>query len=321
MGIVGIESVTYGVLNLSLCKRYFEDWGLRLVKDHPQEAELACLNDSRIRLIPSDTPGVPAGVERDPTIREVVWGVQTSDDLETLSKSLSRFSKVSRSLHGFSTTDPNGLTISFRVSSKKDVPPSDTEFNTWGSTRRIDRPSPVYDRATPADIAHVVFHTQKIAEVERWYTQGLGFHLTDRYPGRGIFLRCSARGGHHNIFFIQMDNKNPKLDHLAFTVRDIHEIFGGGIHFGRKGWQTELGPGRHPISSAYFWYFQCPAGGKTEYTGDEDYFSENWKARDFEPSPQNFAEWASNGDVDIQRRKGGSVAAAEANAASIKAAS
>ena len=42
------------------------------------------------------------------------------------------------------------------------------------------------------------------------------------------------------------------LNHVAYTVRDIHEVLGGGLHISRQGWKTQLGPGRHPISSAYF---------------------------------------------------------------------
>ncbi|MET5116780.1 glyoxalase, partial [Burkholderia pseudomallei] len=60
------------------------------------------------------------------------------------------------------------------------------------------------------------------------------------------------------------------LNHVAFTVRDIHEGFGGGMHVSRCGWRTQLGPGRHPGSSAYFWYFRNPAGGLSEDYADED---------------------------------------------------
>ena len=93
------------------------------------------------------------------------------------------------------------------------------------------------------------------------------------------------------------------LNHVAFTVRDIHEVFGGGLAFSAKGHETQLGPGRHPISSAYFWYFRCPAGGLVEYYADEDQLTEAWKARDFEPGPTVFAEWAIDGGIDGRTRR------------------
>ncbi len=88
------------------------------------------------------------------------------------------------------------------------------------------------------------------------------------------------------------------LNHVAFTVRDIHEVFGGGMNFSRCGWETDLGPGRHPVSSAYFWYFRCPAGAMTEYYANEDQLTPAWKARDMEFKPENFAEWAIAGGLD-----------------------
>ncbi len=70
-----------------------------------------------------------------------------------------------------------------------------------------------------------------------------------------------------------------------------------------KGWSTELGPGRHPISSAYFWYFQSPFGGALEYYADDDFCTEAWEAVDFERSPTNFAEWAIAGGIDGNTRR------------------
>lgn len=321
MSITGIEQITYGVLDLPLCKRYFEDWGLRVVSETGDEAVLTCLNQSRVRLVSSGAANaMPAGIDADPTIREVMWGVSTQQDLERIRTSLSRITKIKTEGNELTAIDPNGLTVRFRQSAKVTVPASTTEYNTWGNIRRVDKPSPVYERAIPIEIDHVVFRTPRIAEVERWYTEGLGFQVTDRYPGRGVFMRCMPDASHHDIFLIHTEEQTPGLDHVAFCVNDIHEIFGGGIHFSRKGWKTELGPGRHPISSAYFWYFKCPAGGKTEYAADEDYFSPAWKAREFQPSPKNFAEWASTGDIDILNRKAAAVATAEAKANEAKAA-
>ena len=74
----------------------------------------------------------------------------------------------------------------------------------------------------------------------------------------------------------------------------------------RCGWETQLGPGRHPISSAYFWYFRNPAGGLIEYYADEDELTADWQPREFEPGPTVFAEWAIDGGIDgnTRRQKG-----------------
>jgi len=79
--------------------------------------------------------------------------------------------------------------------------------------------------------------------------------------------------------------------------------FGGGLNISRHGWTTEIGPGRHPISSAFFWYVKCPAGGLAEYYADEDYVTPAWKPRELTPSPEMFAEWAITGGIDGNSRR------------------
>src|SRR5262249_8483402 len=177
-----------------------------------------------------------------------------------------------------------------------------TPVNAPGAPARIDQAGPIYDRATPIWIGHVVLFVSDLAATADFYQGQLGFVLSDRYPDHAVFLRCQPNGGHHNLFLLQGPGK-PGLNHVAFTVRDIHEVFGGGLAMSRKGWETELGPGRHPISGAYFWYFKCPCGGLAEYYADEDFLTERWRPRDFERSLENFTEWAIKGGIDGNTRR------------------
>jgi catechol-2,3-dioxygenase len=200
-------------------------------------------------------------------------------------------------------TDPNGLAVRFQVTRKRAVELASAGFNTWSRKERVNQASPAYERATPVEVGHVVFFVKDVAACERFYVEHFGFIASDRYPGRGAFLRCAADGGHHDLFMLQRPDAKPGLNHVAFTVRDIHEVFGGGMHISRCGWQTQLGPGRHPISSAYFWYFQNPAGGLIEYYADEDQLTADWQPREFEPGPTVFAEWAIDGGIDGNTRR------------------
>ena len=151
--------------------------------------------------------------------------------------------------------------------------------------------------------------------MERFYVQRLGFLVSDRYPDRGLFLRWAPEGGHHDLFVLQTPASKPGVNHVAFAVRDLYEVFGGGLHISRCGWTTEIGPGRHPISSAFFWYVKCPAGGLAEYYADEDYVTPAWQPRELTPSPENFAEWAITGGIDGTTRRQASGPALEAGTA------
>jgi catechol-2,3-dioxygenase len=295
--IEGIDRITYGVEDLAACQRFFLDWGLKLVREHAAGLDFESLNGCELLVRKSDDPSLPPAVEAGSTLREVIWGIRGEAGLAALG------TRGLRERDGMLVgVDPNGIGLGFRITRKRAVDVAGTPANVWGHAARIDQPSPVYERAEPVEVGHVVFFTDALDETTEFY-QALGFHLSDRYPGRGHFLRCSARGGHHDLFLLQTPEAKRGLNHVAFTVRDLHEVIGGGLHMSRCGWETQLGPGRHPISSALFWYFKSPAGALVEYYADEDVLTENWQPRDFQPSPTMFAEWAIAGGIDGNTRR------------------
>ena len=194
------------------------------------------------------------------------------------------------------------MTLSFRLSRRRLVKSEPTPVNAPGSPSRIDRRSPVYDRARPIQIGHVVAFAADYKAMRNFYTEGLGFVISDEYPGHGAFMRCRTIGEHHNMFILNRPGR-PGVNHVAFTVTDIHEVIGGGIAMSKKGWKTEIGPGRHPISSAYFWYFENPLAAPLEYYADDDYCTDAWQAGAFDRKPELFAEWAIIGGIDGETRR------------------
>jgi len=304
MSILGIERITYGVADLAACRRFFLDWGLALVGESEGALDFETLNGCEVRVRHMDDVTLPPAFESGPTLREVVWGVESTADLERLRSTLGADATWSDPESALRATDPNGLTIAFRVTCKRSVDVTGVPINAWGVPGRgINRRSTIYERAEPIEVGHVVFFTDRLVEVERFYVERLGFRVSDRYPGRAVFLRCAEEGGHHDLFLLQPPAPKRGLNHVAFTVRDIHEVFGGGMHISRCGWETEIGPGRHPISSAYFWYVKNPAGALAEYYSDEDQLDGSWEPQDFQQSPEAFAEWAVVGGIDGKSRR------------------
>ncbi len=313
-GIEGIDAITYSTEAWDESAKFFADWGLKKVSHSDTLQEWETLNGARVSVRRTGDATLPPPIEAGPTLREVVWGVRSDAQLDALATALATVPgfKDQRSTHGtVQALDPHGLQIVFQKSAKRSIDVKGVATNTWDDVRRIDKPSPIYDSAQPIEIGHVVLFTDKLDAAEAFYAS-LGFTTSDRYPGRGIFMRCSVDGGHHDIFLLQLPGKPSGLNHVAFTVRDIHEVFGGGLNMSRKGWKTQLGPGKHPISSAFFWYFENPCGGLIEYNADEDHLTDNWAARDFEPSPTAFAEWAIDGGIDGFTRRQPKVAASGA---------
>jgi catechol 2,3-dioxygenase-like lactoylglutathione lyase family enzyme len=305
MNILGIEEITFGAADLATCERFFRDWGLRLIDSSAKLLQFECLNGCGVRVAHSDTPGLPVGTEPDPTLREVVWGVADAGALAHWRAQLRGAAGFADHGDSVACVDPNGLAIRLRVTQKRAVQVTCAQTNTWGQHQRIDAPSPAYDCAEPIEVGHVVMFVTDIEATTAFYVDRLGFVLSDRYPGRGHFLRCAAEAGHHDLFLLQLPQAKAGLNHVAFTVRDLHEVVGGGLHMSRQGWQTEIGPGKHPISSALFWYVKSPAGALVEYYTDEDQLTGAWQPRDFVPGPTAFAEWAVTGGIDGKTRRQG----------------
>lgn len=311
MSVLGIDEISYGADDLAACRQFFLDWGLSLAEEQADRLVFETLNGCRVIVAATSHPDLPPAIEPGPTLREVVWGVESEADLALYADRI-------RALPGFvqgngriGCTDPNGLAVRLQLTQKRDVQMQSAEYNTWDRKGRINQASPAYERAQPIEVGHVVFFVKDVQACERFYVVNFGFAASDRYPERGAFLRTAPDGGHHDIFLLQRPDKHAGLNHVAFTVRDIHEVFGGGMHISRCGWDTQLGPGRHPVSSAYFWYFKNPAGALVEYYADEDQLTADWQPREFEPGPTVFAEWAIDGGIDGNTRRQKGVGAAD----------
>ncbi len=297
MGLSGIDAVVFGVPDMKEAKRFLNDWGVEPVAEADDRLVYRTRDGAEVIVRPHDAPDLPPPIEPGKTVREVIWGAASKQELEASLAPL-------RSLESFRTgpdglprvTDPNGLSLAFRVSQRTAVSVTPTQPNAPGAPGRVNQRSPIHDRARPINIGHIVVFASDFAAMRAFYTGPLGFTISDEYPGHGVFMRCQRVGAHHNLFVLNRPGK-PGINHVAFTVTDIHEVIGGGIAMSKKGWKTEIGPGRHPISSAYFWYFENPLAAPLEYYADEDYCTEDWQPGAFERKPELFAEWAIVGGI------------------------
>jgi catechol-2,3-dioxygenase len=291
MAITGIASVLFGAKDMDKAQRFYSDWGLKKVSGGKGGATFETAVGSTIVVKPEDAKSLPAPLSPDGGFREVTFGLPSQRELDALAKRLGNGSSVRRDRDGtIHTADPNGIGLAFKVWKPRAVKARRAPVNDIGKRERIDKPSVMYDRGRPLRMGHVVFQMPEIVEAEKFYRDRLGFRLSDRYAdGRAVFLRYAPASDHHNMLFIKSEAGRKELHHIAFEVRDVHEVFGGGLAMSKKAWATSVGPGRHPISSAYFWYFINPCGGAFEYFADSDYVTDKWKPSVFKDS--RFSEW------------------------------
>tara|TARA_R110002126_G_scaffold10615_39_gene48994 strand:+ start:1348 stop:2286 length:939 start_codon:yes stop_codon:yes gene_type:complete len=291
----GIEKVTYGVTDLDKARAFWTDFGLTPVENADGHMEFGARNGASVVIRAADDPSLPppVGADVDATVREAMFGVKSKDDLQALAAALSRDGDVREDADGsIHSVDPVGFGLAFRVRQTKPVEAPEQEINVPGRPTRINKRAEMVPKAKPYEMSHIVYMTDDLENQKNFYVEKLGFKLTDAYPGRGYFLRGSDSHNHHNLFLLDPGIGKRGFHHLAFEVGTIHELFGGGNNMTRNGWDTMIGPGRHPISSCYFWYFKNPCGGAAEYDFDSDVVDDNWVANDWESTPENFAEWS-----------------------------
>lgn len=303
--ITGIEVLKFGVESREEAKTFLADFGLTATSTDIDGTDLyQTQNGCKIYLFDITDERLPEAIEAGSTLRVVTWGVEKDQDLEALKEKLAAEPKFTATENKVQCLDPNGMTIVFEKTITKEVPQARTEgINQFGNVQRVNAASPVYEKAEPVDIGHVVFFTPDLKTTQAFYIEKLGFYLSDAYTNRGAFLRCRGEGFHHDLFLLSIPNKPAGLNHVAFIVRDIHEVIGGGLSMNRQQWSTFIGPGRHPISSAYFWYVNSPLGGAFEYYTNDDYLTEEWQPREEEHRLELFTEWAIEGGLDHETRR------------------
>ena len=120
-----------------------------------------------------------------------------------------------------------------------------------------------------AKIGHVVMHCRDIERTVKFYTEILGFKVSDVYPnemvpGGMVFMRCSH--DHHGVGFVGcMDepSQHIELNHLAFEVATIDEVLRAREYLEEKGIPIDF-EGRRRAGSQVAIEFHDPDGHRLE---------------------------------------------------------
>lgn len=290
----GVDGVRFAVQNLDDACRFARDWGLKVMASSDPEVQLfRAVDGSEVQVVQADeTRPETTPIGGGSGLCQMIWGVEDRATLDELAAELRKDRSAEFDADGvLHSIDDLGIRLSFRVTRRQHQTYDATRYNSPGNAERLNRRAPRYTAATPQEISHVAIGVDDAGEAVKFYIERLGFIISDRYANRGIFMRCTPAGNHHHVFFMNARVPGTRFNHLAFKVRDIHEVIGGGQHMDGLGWQTFAGPGRHIISSACFWYFLSPFGGSWEYAADEDMVTEEWQSQDFAATAHIFSEW------------------------------
>ena len=273
--------------------KFWTDFGLAPVDTGNGHAAFAAQNGAVVELRPADDPelALPVGDDVNATVREAMFGVRSSEDLQALAANLSEDRDVREDEDGaIHTVDPLGYGLAFRVTQTTPVQAPELEVNVPGRATRINKRAEKYDKATPLEMSHIVYVTDDIEPHKEFYVDRLGFKLTDAYPGADT-SPAARRHNHHNLFLLNPGHGKRGFHHLAFEVGTIHELFGGGNHMTCEGWDDDRAR-PSPDLLLLLLVFQKSLWRRGGVRFRPDVVDDNWEYKEWESTPENFAEWA-----------------------------
>ena len=96
---------------------------------------------------------------------------------------------------------------------------------------------------TPLKLGHVAYRVSDVQQVTKFYTEVLGFRVSDWRDTTFAFLRCNT--DHHTVNFVV--DPVPQLHHVAFEVKDWPEIHRACDFLAKNNIRLVWGPARHII--------------------------------------------------------------------------
>jgi 2,3-dihydroxy-p-cumate/2,3-dihydroxybenzoate 3,4-dioxygenase len=146
----------------------------------------------------------------------------------------------------------------------------------------ITRPVAFTRPAGIAEFGHLCLDAPDVHEAYRFWSTRFNARVSDWIGDGACLLRIDPV--HHKLAVFQGDG--PGLCHLNFQVASIDDVFRNWHFLVDHGVEIEMGPGRHPQSTAIFLYFLGPEGFTYEYSFGVRRIEDDaaWVPRTFDPA-------------------------------------
>jgi hypothetical protein len=260
MALHRLTSVTIGVPNVEETSAYYTEFGLA-----PQEDGWFTTLDAgrQLRIVHAPTR----------RLVELRVGADDLDDIGRVADNLRRLGiDAACGAQSVSAVEKaTGVRATVEVVPRfTQAPVAATVYNGPG---RLERPgaraSGVVrtDAVRPRKLGHTVLGTTDFGVTTAFFTEGLGFKVSDMIKDVGVFMRCST--DHHNVLVL----KAPVsfMHHTSWQVDDVDEVGRGAVAMLENNPDRHVwGLGRHHAGSNFFWYLKDPAGNFSEYYADMD---------------------------------------------------
>jgi 2,3-dihydroxy-p-cumate/2,3-dihydroxybenzoate 3,4-dioxygenase len=154
----------------------------------------------------------------------------------------------------------------------------------------VTRPVAFARTAGITEFGHLCLDATDVHEAYRFWSSHFNARVSDWIGDRACLLRIDPV--HHKLAVFRGDG--PGLCHMNFQVATLDDVFRNWHFLTGEGVEIEMGPGRHPQSTAVFLYFQGPEGFTYEYSFGVRRIEDEaaWRPRTFDPDePGSIDMW------------------------------
>ncbi len=268
-----------------MARFYGQTWGLRQVAETEGIFYLRGLGSERFIL--ALVPGERRGIER------IAFALPDRESVDQAAQELTERGVPIYHLpaplstpgggYGLQLIDPDGRCIELSAL----VDEAD-RAETWAAPVR------------PNKISHVVLNTPGFDRITAFYTDVLGFRVSDWSEQQMVFLRVNS--DHHSISFNRA--AHAALNHVAYELNETDDVMRGIGNLKRQGVTPLWGPGRHGPGNNVFCYFQDAGGYVCEYTAHVQKIDEATHQPEVWPRnvPEKMDRWGISGPPSPEAR-------------------
>ena len=272
--VTEIRYVGYGVADFAAERSFYaDDWGLAEVAARAGLAWFKTHGHDEhhvVRLHEADAN----------TVEVIAFATDTRGDVDALHEKVA--GAGCRVIHEPRSLDAPGGGYGFRFFSPDGMP-----FEISADVEPLDKRAMERWEGMPVRISHIVLHSPDHHAAVTFFTDVLGFKVSDWLGDFMCFLRCNS--AHHRVAFLPGP---PCLNHVAYDMLSVDDMMCGASRLAKRGTELRWGPGRHTAGNNTFSYFTTPNGFAVEYTADlAEVDFDAHQPQVYEPGPRIMDQW------------------------------
>ncbi|WP_338240419.1 VOC family protein [Aurantiacibacter hainanensis] len=272
--VTEIRYVGYGVEDFDAERKFYaDDWGLVEVADAEGMAWFKTHGHDEHHVVRLHDTGINC-------IEVIALAADSREDVDDLHGKVAEAG--CKIVHEPRPIDGPGGGYGFRFFSPDGLP-----FEISADVEKLDKRAMERWEGLPVKISHIVLHSPDHQAAVKFFTDVLGFKVSDWLGDFMCFLRCNS--AHHRLALLPGP---PCLNHVAYDMLGADDMLRGVSRLKQRDIDIKWGPGRHTAGDNTFSYFCTPNGFAVEYTAElEEVDFETFEPTVYEPAPRIMDQW------------------------------